>query len=80
MLNEKCKRLVAEVSPREVNKPTTRNTRDANDFVHAKKTCQKETFASRVKFFRELVKDINCLVKQNLERLDTFDQRNRCRF
>ena len=37
MLNGKYKRLVVEVSPREVNKPTTRNTRDANDFVHAKK-------------------------------------------
>ena len=62
LLNGKCKRLVFEVSLWEVNKPTTRNTRDANDFV-----LQKEAFASRVKFFWKPVKDINCLAKQSLE-------------
>ena len=30
----KCKRLEAEVSLGKVNKPTTRKTRDANDFLH----------------------------------------------
>jgi len=42
MLNEKCKRLVAEVSLREVNKPTTRNRRDANDFVRAKSLAREK--------------------------------------
>ena len=37
---------MAEVSAGEVNKQTIRNTREANDFVHAK-TCQKETSANR---------------------------------
>ena len=35
MLNGKCKWLMAEVSLGEVNKPTARNTRDAND-IHVK--------------------------------------------
>ena len=37
-------------SPREVNKPTAQNTRDANDFVHRAKRLarKKETSASRV--------------------------------
>ena len=62
MLNMKRKWLVTEVSLWEVNKPTTRNTRDANDFV-----LQKEAFASRIKFFWKPVKDINCLAKQSLD-------------
>ena len=51
MLNGKHQRLVAEASLGEVNKPTTRNTRDANDLnVHAKRLLsllkQSETSAS----------------------------------
>ena len=33
---------------RDVIKPTARNTRHANDNVHAKRTCRRETSASRV--------------------------------
>ena len=42
MLNENCKRFVAEVYLGEVNKPTTQNTREANDFVHAKRLARKK--------------------------------------
>ena len=38
MLNEKCK----QVSLGKVNKQTTRNTRDANDFVYAKRLARKK--------------------------------------
>ena len=48
MLNGKYKWLVAEVSLGDDNKPTTRNTRDANDFVHAKGLARKIRSASRV--------------------------------
>ena len=36
MLNEKCKRLAAEISLGEESKPTMRNTRSVNNAVHAK--------------------------------------------
>ena len=39
----------------DVNKPTTRNTRHANDNIHAKRTCRRETSASRVTF-QKLIK------------------------
>ena len=42
ILNGKYKRLVAEVSLGEVNKPTTQNTRDVNDFVHSERLARKK--------------------------------------
>ena len=42
MLNGNCKRFVTEVSLEEVNKPTTRNTRDAKDFVLPKRLARKK--------------------------------------
>ena len=48
MPNGKYKRLVAEVSLGDVNKPAPRNTRDANDIVHAKGLSRKKRSASRV--------------------------------
>ena len=54
MLNGKCKRLVAEVFHGEVNKPTTRNIRDATDFVHAKNLRKKETCTVELHLFMRL--------------------------
>ena len=42
------KRLVAEVYLRDVNKRATRNTRHANNNVHAKGLARKKRSASRV--------------------------------
>jgi len=44
MLNGKCERLVADVSNGKVNRPSTRNTRDAIDFVQAKAFATKNLY------------------------------------
>jgi len=44
MLNGKCKQLVANVSNGKVNKPSTRNTRDAIDVVEAKTLARKNLY------------------------------------
>ena len=44
MLNGKCKQFVADVSNGKVNKPSTRNTRDAIDFVQAKTLAGKNLY------------------------------------
>ena len=49
-----------ETSGKSVNKPTTRNARDVNDFVHAKRLARKKPLATRVQV-RRLVSLTLCI-------------------
>ena len=52
-----------------LNKPATRNTRDASDFVHAKKLARKKTSAGRVTAYSNELNDRLALVFKSAKKL-----------
>ena len=64
-----CRLVDERVSLGDVNKPATRNTRHANDNVHAKGLARKKRSTSRVRFAKP---ENYCLSKANMMRFRQY--------